>query len=276
MRAHETARPADRTTSGRVPARTRAPAGAGTAAGATSPQALLALQGTAGNAAVVQLLRQAGRPQAQEQHQHGAGCGHQHTEQPQVQRVPADESRSRRQAAINSPFSHTPRSERLQQQGGYTRGQDREPPVPVQDDQGRALWNGTRRNLNFREEDITATLRRTSSQTNASGAQTYACASCGTFLPQQRDAGPRQPHVQVDHINPILRYVYENTDTQRWSVGNRTAEGMLLADAQAAARDQRNLRVLCNSCNAGRNSTVSSRDMDTSNPTRWIRPNMYG
>ncbi|MEV7278375.1 DUF4157 domain-containing protein [Streptomyces sp. NPDC093111] len=41
------------------------------------------LLGTAGNAAVVQLLRQAGHPWAQERHEHGAGCGHQ---QPTVQR----------------------------------------------------------------------------------------------------------------------------------------------------------------------------------------------
>ncbi|MEU6931624.1 DUF4157 domain-containing protein [Streptomyces sp. NPDC046374] len=49
----------------------------------TSTPALPGLLGTAGNAAVVQLLRQAGHPWAQEQHQHGSGCGHQ---QPTVQR----------------------------------------------------------------------------------------------------------------------------------------------------------------------------------------------
>ncbi|GAA0451738.1 DUF4157 domain-containing protein [Streptomyces olivaceiscleroticus] len=50
----------------------------------TSPQSLLALQRTAGNAAVVQMLRQTAH--LQEQHQHGAGCGHQATGQPSVQR----------------------------------------------------------------------------------------------------------------------------------------------------------------------------------------------
>lgn len=49
------------------------------------PKDLLALQRSAGNAAVVQLLRQAGHPWAQEEHQHGAGCGH-GQQQPQVQR----------------------------------------------------------------------------------------------------------------------------------------------------------------------------------------------
>jgi hypothetical protein len=49
----------------------------------------LHIQRTAGNSALVQLLRQAGHPWAQEQHQHSAGCGHQQNtqaEQPSVQR----------------------------------------------------------------------------------------------------------------------------------------------------------------------------------------------
>ncbi|MCX5382397.1 DUF4157 domain-containing protein [Streptomyces sp. NBC_00083] len=47
---------------------------------------LLGMQATAGNAAVVQMLRQTGHAFVQEKHQHGAGCGHQQAEQPQVQR----------------------------------------------------------------------------------------------------------------------------------------------------------------------------------------------
>ncbi|WP_436843479.1 eCIS core domain-containing protein [Streptomyces hundungensis] len=53
------------------------------------PGGLAALHSSAGNAAVVQMLRQAGHAWAQDQHQHGAGCGHQQTEQashPAVQR----------------------------------------------------------------------------------------------------------------------------------------------------------------------------------------------
>ncbi|MEU9196109.1 eCIS core domain-containing protein [Streptomyces hundungensis] len=55
------------------------------------PAGLLALQATAGNAAVVQMLRAAGHGWVQpERHQHGAGCGHQGAEQaaeqPAVQR----------------------------------------------------------------------------------------------------------------------------------------------------------------------------------------------
>nr|WP_246203621.1 DUF4157 domain-containing protein [Streptomyces tailanensis] len=46
---------------------------------------MLALQGSAGNAAVVQLLREAGHPGARERHEHGAGCGHEVAEA-QVQR----------------------------------------------------------------------------------------------------------------------------------------------------------------------------------------------
>ncbi|MEU1116327.1 MULTISPECIES: hypothetical protein [unclassified Streptomyces] len=69
MRAHE-----------REPARTnaagkpRTPAGKAAAETDSHLQRLLALQGSAGNAAVVQMLRQDGR--AEERHRHGAGCGH--------------------------------------------------------------------------------------------------------------------------------------------------------------------------------------------------------
>ncbi|WP_374199051.1 DUF4157 domain-containing protein [Streptomyces sp. GESEQ-35] len=52
----------------------------------SAPQDLLALQSTVGNAAVVQMLRQAGQQQAREEHQHSDSCGHQSTAQPSVQR----------------------------------------------------------------------------------------------------------------------------------------------------------------------------------------------
>ena len=54
-----------------------APARGAAPAPGLSEHSLLALQRSAGNAAVVQMLRQAGHPWAQDQHQHGAGCGHQ-------------------------------------------------------------------------------------------------------------------------------------------------------------------------------------------------------
>ncbi|MFE9122695.1 DUF4157 domain-containing protein [Streptomyces sp. NPDC007172] len=62
----------------------RGPGGKPPARGA-APQGLRALQQTAGNAAVVQLLRQAGHAGEWDKHQHGAGCGHT-AEQPAVQR----------------------------------------------------------------------------------------------------------------------------------------------------------------------------------------------
>ncbi|MER8233122.1 DUF4157 domain-containing protein [Streptomyces sp. NPDC094049] len=45
--------------------------------GGSAVQRLLALQSSAGNTAVVQLLRQAGHPWTPGQHQHGPACGHQ-------------------------------------------------------------------------------------------------------------------------------------------------------------------------------------------------------
>ncbi|MCX5381829.1 DUF4157 domain-containing protein [Streptomyces sp. NBC_00083] len=74
---------------GRTPG--RAPATVPADAPGAQPPGLLALQGSAGNAAVVQMLRHAGHPGAQaaeqERHQHGAGCGHQQAERPAVQRA---------------------------------------------------------------------------------------------------------------------------------------------------------------------------------------------
>ncbi|GAA1966887.1 hypothetical protein GCM10009738_48680 [Kitasatospora viridis] len=68
------------TGNGRAPARP--------AAGAVPFRRLLDLQATAGNAAVVQLLRRGGQLAPEDSHQHGAGCGHQaeQPQQPQVQR----------------------------------------------------------------------------------------------------------------------------------------------------------------------------------------------
>ncbi|MGW0366382.1 eCIS core domain-containing protein [Streptomyces sp. NPDC002990] len=82
MQAHENAQdPAKQaakhpaTENGRAPARTTA-ARTTAAEADMRRQGLLALQRTAGNAAVVQLLREAGHPWAQEEHRHGPGCGH--------------------------------------------------------------------------------------------------------------------------------------------------------------------------------------------------------
>ncbi|MFE1765810.1 DUF4157 domain-containing protein [Streptomyces angustmyceticus] len=72
--------------SGRTPVHKPAPAPSAPPRGG-----LPALPAGAGNAAVVQMLRQAGHPWSQEQHQHGAGCGHRQAgpepaAQPAVQR----------------------------------------------------------------------------------------------------------------------------------------------------------------------------------------------
>ncbi|MFJ1566596.1 eCIS core domain-containing protein [Streptomyces erythrochromogenes] len=53
---------------------------------AAAPVGLMGLQASAGNAAVVQMLRRAGLGRDQEEHQHTDGCGHQQSEQHAVQR----------------------------------------------------------------------------------------------------------------------------------------------------------------------------------------------
>ncbi|MER7725652.1 DUF4157 domain-containing protein [Streptomyces sp. NPDC096323] len=72
---------AEKTGAAHGPAQARKPAPGAPLAGR------LALQGTIGNAAVVQMLRAAGHPSAQDRHRHGAGCGHEQAEdRPSVQR----------------------------------------------------------------------------------------------------------------------------------------------------------------------------------------------
>lgn len=73
MHARDAASSPDRGNADRAPARSTP----GTRAPQYSAMSLLGLQASVGNAAVVQMLRQAGHPWAQEQHRHGAGCGHQ-------------------------------------------------------------------------------------------------------------------------------------------------------------------------------------------------------
>ncbi|WP_328317207.1 eCIS core domain-containing protein [Streptomyces sp. NBC_00388] len=93
MHARDTARTPDGAKTDRTPA--RAPGGrapAPSSGGSSSPPALSALQRTAGNAAVVQLLRrngQTGQAGAQEQHRHGGGCAHPPSGQATVQRSAA-------------------------------------------------------------------------------------------------------------------------------------------------------------------------------------------
>ena len=83
---------------------------------ATPLPALLALQRSAGNAAVVRMLRQAGHPWAQERHQHSTNCGHQQAEQPvqrstvpDVLRSPGrpldDNTRTEMEARLGADFS---------------------------------------------------------------------------------------------------------------------------------------------------------------------------
>lgn len=94
----------------------RPPARTPTGRSATPLPPLLALQRSAGNAAVVQMLRQAGHPWAQQEHRHSTDCSHQQTEQPvqrstvpDVLRSPGrpldDSTRTEMEARLGSDFS---------------------------------------------------------------------------------------------------------------------------------------------------------------------------
>ncbi|MEW1700609.1 DUF4157 domain-containing protein [Streptomyces sp. NPDC091278] len=92
MRSHHPGKAPDRTEPDR-PARPTTASTGRAATGPFSPTALLALQRSAGNAAVVQMLRRTGHLPAQDpqRHQHGAGCGHEQAESAPVQRSAVDD-----------------------------------------------------------------------------------------------------------------------------------------------------------------------------------------
>ncbi|MEV6439607.1 eCIS core domain-containing protein [Streptomyces anulatus] len=87
MRSHDPGKAPDRKEPDRLGRPTTTTAGPATA-GPLFPTAPLALQRGAGNAAVVQMLRQAGHlpAQAPQRHQHSAGCGHEQPKSAPVQR----------------------------------------------------------------------------------------------------------------------------------------------------------------------------------------------
>ncbi|MEU1471310.1 DUF4157 domain-containing protein [Streptomyces sp. NPDC005761] len=84
MRPHASKPAHDDAGTGRPVARKPAPAPE--RAGSAGPQGLLPLPRAAGNAAVVQLLRQAGHAGAEETHRHGTDCGHEQGGPVSVQR----------------------------------------------------------------------------------------------------------------------------------------------------------------------------------------------
>ncbi|MFH9473105.1 hypothetical protein ACH4L7_04565 [Streptomyces anulatus] len=74
------------------PSRARGPA----ESGVVPPAGFLAQQSSSGNAAVVQMLRAAGHPPAQDRHRHGDGCGHEQAGAVAVQRA----STTRKEGAV--------------------------------------------------------------------------------------------------------------------------------------------------------------------------------
>lgn len=74
--------------------------------------------------------------------------------------------------------------------------------------------------------------------------------------------------MQIDHIVPILKYVWEKADPKEDIHNDRAFEAISVRDAKTAANEEENLRVLCGDCN--RDRINSSRDTDTSPAWRWL------
>lgn len=208
--------------------------------GVLGPASLLALQRGVGNDAVQRLLAR---------------------ESYAVQRVP---DRPRRTSARTNPYSHQPHSARLREQQGYDGAAPAVavPRLPSRGPNGEAIWSGTRHDLGFDDAVKEAVYAATATQ-NVGGVTHYKCGICGGFFPRE--------NTQVDHITGIIAYVHDNVDAVYWSHQGRQVWAILRQDAQAAANDVNNLRILCQPCNGGQRAAHSeSRGFDTSKAVDWV------
>jgi hypothetical protein len=181
--------------------------------------------------------------------------------------------RSLRTRNSASPYAtkETPfRSKRLQQMheglsdgGGAGPSRPNSRPLPTKTPEGDELWNGTRSRLGFTEETKNTVFDSAEKREAADGSTEYRCTgSCGGFYPRS--------DLQIDHKKPILDHVNLETSMRTFHPPEGSFEGMTLNEAREAANDLSNLRVMCGPCNSGRNRRISSKGIDTSNPTKWL------
>lgn len=243
MRAH------DERLEGQEPERTRG--GTESVRGGEPNAALIALQRTAGNTAVVRLLDS----------QRGAA----------VQRMPADRA-PRRQAANDSPYSGRPQSARQQEQQGFDPAAARPLELPSRGPNDEYIWSGTRDDIGFTAATVDTVLGTTESQV-ANGRTEYKCAKCGAFIPRESDSTPADGnrHVTIDHIVEIIPYVQSQAAELSWVVGGRPVRAISRSEAKRWANDPANLRVLCaQPCNGGtRAARSASRHYDADKAVWW-------
>ncbi|WP_157877347.1 hypothetical protein [Streptomyces odonnellii] len=215
--------------------------------------ALIALQRTAGNTAVVQLLASQRRAA--------------------VQRAP-ERRAARRQAANQSPYSGRPKSARQQEQQGFNLEEARPPELPSRGPGGEPIWSGARGDIGFTTDTQNTVLAAAASQV-ANGRTEYACAECGTFIPRMRDKTPADGnrYVTIDHKDGIIQYVQTTATETTWVVNGRTVRAILRTEAKERANDPPNLRVLCaQPCNGGSRAARSgSRKYDTDKAVWWVK-----
>ncbi|MEU6272059.1 hypothetical protein ABZ871_06500 [Streptomyces populi] len=242
MRAH------DERFAEQAPERTRRTAGAVHVGGPhTSPLAALsALQRTAGNAAVVQLLT--------------------------AQRMVGRQRPDKRRAVSQSPYGGRPVSARQQAAQGFDPDVPRAPELPSRGPRDELIWSGTRSDIGFTDTTTAAVLAAAPSQ-NANGRTEYQCAECRTYIPRLSDATPADGdrHVTIDHITEIIAYVQANATAVNWQVDGRNVSAITRAEAKRWANDIANLRVLCaQPCNGGTRAAHSaSRGYDTNKAVWW-------
>ncbi|MEW2619487.1 DUF4157 domain-containing protein [Streptomyces sp. NPDC048106] len=180
-----------------------------------------------------------------------------------VQRMPRElrqtASRQQREAA------DMPYSPRLRAQRGNANAV--RVVTPRRDALGRDLWQGGRAQLGFPDTVQDQFYNSLNSQTDGNGVATYCCENCENWVPRKRDA-PRgsKDFATIDHKRGIISRVSEEEVQEVQDSDGHTFDAMLLADAQAAAWDMNNLRMLCSRCNSSDGRVSESRTTDNAGP----------
>ena len=141
--------------------------------------------------------------------------------------------------------------------------------MPVQDNDGKAIWQGDRKSLGGFSEDLvvevlesfyTGNSKGLSKRTTSSGIEEYECPKCRNFVARKRDLPmSAKNHISIDHKKSIREYVVSNVQPVTDTLDGHVWTFYPMAACIEAHRDPTNLSPLCQSCNS---SKSGSKDLD--------------
>lgn len=216
------------------------------AAARTDKDALLRLQRTAGNSAVVgrltnPVVQREGTDDEAETEDEAAAEGRAMAADDGVKDDGGIASRVRKRRQLESTFSPRLRA-RLggDGPGPVRRGRSgAEHSSPYAEPKERGYWDGQRRFAYDKEtwDAVLGTLEKHATE------EKWRCPECGDFYPRLRDPTSRQNGITIDHKMDFRTYIYANAAPSE--------DGNIPSDAaKAAYNDPRNLQGMCRECNS--------------------------